>query len=55
MKFGLWLSDENGDKFFILNIMGFNGVLEGYILKSKNGYINGLYMVVYWFINLFGN
>ena len=28
---------------------------EGYILKSKNGYTNGLYTVVYWSTNSSGN
>ena len=51
LKFGPWSSDENGDKLPILNITGFNGVPEGYILKSKNGYTNGLYTVVYWSTN----
>ena len=55
LKFGPWSSDENGDKLPILNITGFNGVPEGYILKSKNGYTNGLYTVVYWSTNSSGN
>ena len=55
LKSGPWSSDENGDKLPILNTTGFNGMPEGYILKSKNGYTNGLYTVVYWSTNSSGN
>ena len=55
LKSGPWSSDESGDKLPILNTTGFNGMPEGYILKSKNGYTNGLYTVVYWSTNSSGN
>ena len=49
LKSGSWVSDDSGEEFPINNITGFNGIPEGYILKSWKGYYaNGKYTVVYW-------
>ena len=55
LKSGPWSSDENGDKLPIFNTTGFNGMPEGYILKSKKGYTNVLYTLEYWTTKSSGN